>query len=104
MFVRGLIKKYYGEQIRPAVILFKNNFPQKAYCECPVGVSGLCCHLLAFLLFLKHFYETKEKILSLTCTEQLQKWHCRSKKGSIPMVPLCQIKLTSAHFGSKKNK
>ena len=65
-------------------------------------VSVMCCQVLALLLFLKHFYETKVKILSLTCTEQLQKWHCRSKKGSIPMVPLCHIKLTSAHFGSKK--
>ena len=102
LFVRGLLKKSYGEQIPPAVILFKNNFPQKAYCECPVGVSGLCCHVLALLLFLKHFYETKQKILSLTCTDQLQKWHCWGKKGSIPIVPLCQIKLTSAHFGSKK--
>ena len=101
LFVRGLLKKSYGEQIHPAVILFKNNFPQKAYCESPVGVSGLCCHVLALLLFLKHFYETKEKVLSLTCTEKLQKWHCRSKKGSIPIVPLRQIKLTSAHFGSK---
>ena len=104
LFVRGLIKKSYEEQIRPAVILFKNNFPQIAYGECLVGVSGICCHVLALLLFLKHFYETKEKILSLTCTEQLQKWHCRSKKGSIPIVPLRQIKLTSAHFGSKKKK
>ena len=78
LFVRGLLKKTYGEQIPPAVILFKNNFPQKAYCECSVGVI-LCCHVLALLLFLKHFYETKLKILSLTCTEQLQKWQCRSK-------------------------
>ena len=73
LFVRGLFKKSYGEQIPPAVILFKNNFPQKAYCECPVGVSGLCCHVLALLLFLKHFYETEQKILSLTLTEKLQK-------------------------------
>ena len=40
LFVRGLIKKSYGEEICPAVILFKNNFPQKAYCEFPVGVNG----------------------------------------------------------------
>ena len=71
LFVRGLIKKSYGEQNRPAVILFKNNFPQKAYCECPVGVSGLYCHVLALLLFLKHFYETKQNLLSRTCTKQL---------------------------------
>ena len=104
LFVRGLIKKSYGEQIRPAVILFKNNIPQKSRCECPVGVSGLCCHVFALLLFLKHFHETKEKILSLTCTEQLQKWDCRSKKGLNRMVPLHQIKLTSACLALKKEK
>ena len=95
-FVRALIKKSYGTQVRPAVILFQSSVPVKAYCECPVGVSGLCCHALAVLLFLKHYSETKEKIFELTCTEQLQKWHRRSKKGSIPMMPLRKIKLTSA--------
>ena len=72
----------------------------KGYCGCPVGVSGVCCHVLAILLFLKHFTETKETILALTCTEQLQKWYRRTKKGSIPMMPLRKIKVTSA----KSNK
>ena len=39
-------------------------------------------------------------ILALTCTEQIQKWHRRTKKGSIPMMTLRRIKLTSA----KSNK
>ena len=100
IFIRALIKKSYGEQIRPAVLLFENSGPSKGYCECPVGVSDLCCHVLALLLFLKHFTETKETILALTCTDQIQKWHRRTKKGSIPMMPLRKIKLTSA----KSNK
>ena len=96
-FVKALIKKSYGSESRPAIILFHQSVPFKAYCECPVGRSGLCCHVLAVLLFLKHFTDTKEKILELTCTQQLQTWHRRSTKGSIPtMVPLRQIKLKSA--------
>ena len=79
-YVKAMIKKSYGTQIRPAVILFQDSMPQKAHCSCPVGLSGLCCHVLALLLFLKHYYDTKEKLLGLTCTEQLQKWHRRSKK------------------------
>ena len=81
---------------RPAVILFQNGLPKKSHCVCPVGASGLCCHTLALLLYLKHFSETGEKILELTCTQQLQQWHRKAGKGSIPMVPLKEIKLKSA--------
>ena len=104
IFVRAMIKKSYGTTIRPAVVLFQNSLPQKATCSCPVGLSGLCCHILALLLFLKHYTDTNEKILELTCTEQLQKWHRRSKKGSIPMVPLKQLKPKSAGMEIIQNK
>ena len=100
-FVKGQIKKSYGEHIRPATIFFQNSIPLKAYCECPVGVSGLCCHALALLLFIKHYTETQEKLLALSCTEQLQKWHKRTRKGSMPMVPLRQLKLKSARSRQK---
>lgn len=95
LFVKGTIKKSYGHQARPATILFEQGVPKKGYCHCPIGVSGLCCHILALLLFIKHYNQTGEQMLALTCTQQLQKWHRRSK-GSIPMVPLNQIKLKSA--------
>ena len=32
-----IIKKCYGHETRPAVILFRNNTPEKGYCSCPVG-------------------------------------------------------------------
>lgn len=96
VFVKAMIKKSYGNQSRPAVILFQQDIPKKGNCSCPVGLSGLCCHVLSLLLFLKHFSATGEKILELTCTQQLQKWHRRTKKGSIPMIPLKDIKLKSA--------
>ena len=96
IYVKAMIKKSYGIESRPTVILFSGITPKKAHCNCPVGTSGLCCHVLALLLFLKHFNETGEKILELTCTEQLQKWHRRTKKGSIPMVPLTNLRVKSA--------
>ena len=68
-----MIKKPYGTTVRPAVIYFQDNVPYKATCRCPIGLSGVCCHILTLLLDLKHYTDTKEKILELTCTQQLQK-------------------------------
>ena len=45
------------------------------------------------LLFLKHYAETKVKLVALFFAEQPQKWHCQSKKGSLPMTPICEIRL-----------
>ena len=104
IFVRAMIKKSCDTTIGPAVVLFQNSLPRKATCSCSVGLSGLCCHILALLLFLKHYTDTNEKMLELTCTEQLHKWHPRSKKGSISMVPLKQLKPKSAGIKIKQNK
>ena len=100
-FVKAMIRESYGQHPRPAVIKFMNDVPLKDNCLCAIGVSGLCCHVLAILLYLKHHYITKEKILELSCTEQLQIWHRRAKKGSLPMLPLNQLKAKSAK--PKKN-
>ena len=102
IYVKASVKKSYGVQSRPAVVQFLEGLPQKGHCNCPVGASGLCCHTLALLLYLKHFKETGEKILELTCTEQIQKWHRRTGKGSIPMMPLKRIKPKSAKRKDKK--
>ena len=53
---------------------------------------------------MKHFHETGEKLLELTCTEQLQKWHKRSNKGSIPLIPLKDIKIKSAKLKKRGNQ
>ena len=71
VYVKAMIKKSYGSMQRPTVIMFENGIPTKAHCCCPAGLSGICCHVLALLLFLKHYHETGEKIQALTCTEQL---------------------------------
>ena len=80
VYVKAMIKKAYGSMQRLTVIMFKNGIPSKVHCSCPVGLSGICCHVLALLLFLKHYHETGERILALTSTEQLQKWYRCSHK------------------------
>ena len=92
VYAKAMIKTSYGSMQRPTVIMFENGIPTKAHCSCPVGLSGICCHVLALLLFLKLYQETGEKIQALTCTEQLQKWHRSSHKSSIPMIPLREVK------------
>ena len=96
VYVEAMIKTSYGSMQRPTVIMFENGILAKAHCSCPVGLSGICCHVLALLLFLKHYQETGEKIQALTCTEQLQKWHRSSHKSCIPTIPLRELKVKSA--------
>ena len=77
--------------LRPATTLFQDSFPLKAYCECPVGVSGLTCqdsvllrhtvsaqfvsvscHTLTLLLFLQHDAEARQKRFGPVLHRQLQ--------------------------------
>ena len=104
LFVRALVNPSFGSTPRAAVLLFQNLSPVKGHCECPVGSNGICCHILALLLFLKHYNETGEELLELTCTQQLQKWHKRCRKGSLPMLQLSQIKVKAAKVRQAKGK
>ena len=104
LFVRALINPSFGSNSRPAVLLFRNSMPVQGYCECPVGPSGICCHILALMLFLKHYWETGVELLELTCTQQLQKWHRRCRKGSVPMLPLAQLKVKAAKVRKAKSR
>jgi len=72
IYLKAMVKKSYGTEIRPTVILFIDSIPKKSHCRCPVGLSGLCCHVLAVLLYLRHFSDTKEKLLELnTATSKM---------------------------------
>ena len=52
LYVKSVIKMSYGETTRKCVIQFDSeNIPVKSHCECPVELSGICCHILASLLF-----------------------------------------------------
>lgn len=77
-----MIKNCYGTTIRPTTVFFKTLLFLKWH-----HISKLCCHISALIIFLKHFTETKEKILKLTGTEQVQKWHQAPKNGYIPKGP-----------------
>ena len=37
IYVQAMIKKSYGTDIRPAIVLFKGLMPEKGHCTCPVG-------------------------------------------------------------------
>ena len=71
----SVLKSFSSDVTRPVTVLFEGNMPRKAFCECPVGACGLCCHAILVLLQLKHFTEHKNFLLALTCTQKLQKWH-----------------------------
>ena len=103
IFIKAMIKKSYGNYSRLVLIKFEQNVPRKGHCNCPVGVSGLCCHVLALLVLLKRCHETGEKILELTSIEQIQKLQKRSNKGSIPMIPLKDIKIQLANLKKGDN-
>jgi len=71
----SVLKSFSTDVTRTVTVVFEENKPRKAFCECPVGACGLCCHAILVLLQLKHFTEHKQFLLALTCTQKLQKWH-----------------------------
>ena len=103
--MKGIIKKSYGQISRPAVLKFTSSrIPEKGHCTCPIGLSGICCHILCLLHFLTHLTKTGEKFVALTATQQLQKWHKKGQgKGSIPMLPVHKlVKVPSARLKKVK--
>ena len=81
IYIRGMTKKSYGTTVRPAVIYFQGNVPCKATCTCPVGLSGVCCHILALLLYLKHYTDTKEKNIRVNMHITPSKMASQIKEG-----------------------
>jgi len=79
VFVKALVVKSFEQEVTlPATILFENNVPIKGHCTCAIEKCGICCHIIALLMYLNHFNEHKVKLLSLTGTQKMQTWH---KKG-----------------------
>ena len=101
LFVKANVYKSFSNGItRPAVILFRNDKPSQGHCECAVGISGICCHVICVLLYLEHFSKTGIKFLSLTCTKKLQRWHRKGRSSSI-QTRLNHLPLT--HFRNSRS-
>ena len=95
LYVKASVLKSFSMEVTHTVtVLFNSNAPRKAYCECPVGNCGLCCHAILVLLQLKHFTLHKELLLALTCTQKLQRWHCPTTgKTSVKVKAASHIRL-----------
>jgi len=89
----SILKSFSTDVTRTVTVLFEGNKPKKAFCECPVGACGLCCHAVLVLLQLKHFTEHKNFLLALTCTQKLQKWHRPSDKAKAKAKTASHIRL-----------
>ena len=80
---------------RPLWILFTENKPSKAFCRCPAGMSGLCCHVSATLYALEEHSRTSNLTLELACTSKLQTWH-KNKPWRGKLTEISNIKVESA--------
>lgn len=84
-FVKAMIMKSFGQEItRPAVVMFQKNLPVKGHCTCPIGKCGICCHVIALLMFLEYYFKHNACLLSLTVTQKMQTWHRKGKKSGVP--------------------
>ena len=52
---------------------------------------------LLYFYSLSIAHKLKENFLTLSCTEQLQKWLPPNRKRSLPMMPFYEIKVTSTY-------
>ena len=80
---------------RPLWVLFTNNKPTQAFCRCPAGKSGLCCHVSTTLYALEEYNWTSHLSLEVPCTSKLQSWH-KNKPWKGTVSKISDIKVTSA--------
>jgi hypothetical protein len=66
---------------RPLWILFSEDKPTKAFCRCPAGKSGLCCHVSAVLYALEEHSRTGNLTLEIACTSKLQTYGTKINHG-----------------------
>ena len=96
VFIKAsVLKSFTNEVTRTVTVKFNGNIHEKAYCECPVGNCGLCCHAILVLLQLKHFTRYNKLLLALTCTQKLQTWNHPNtgKKDSAKVKTASHIRL-----------
>ncbi len=96
LLVRAFVRpSMENKPARPLWILFTENKPSKAFCRCPAGKSGLCCHVSATLYALGEHGRTSNLTLELACTSKLQTWH-KNKPWRGKLTEIDNIKVESA--------
>ena len=101
-----MVKKSFGQISRSAILKFVDGIPSKGHYTCPVGLSGICCHILCVLHFLIHLTETGEKSCSPYCNSAASKMAQKraTRQRSKPMLPVHQlVKVPSARLIKVKN-
>lgn len=97
-FVRPTME---GKPARALWISFQHSKPTQAFCKCPAGKSGLCCHVSATLYALEEHTRSHNLTLELPCTSKLQTWHKNKPwKGNVTTIE--NIRVQSATKKSKK--
>lgn len=86
---------------RPLYITFVDNSPAQAFCKCPAGKSGLCCHVAATLYAVEEHTRTGNLTLEVPCTSKLQTWH-KNKPWRGNLTETTNIKIISAKKKVKK--
>ena len=104
IYIRGMIKKSYGTTVTPAVKYFQGNMPCKATCSCPVGLSRVCCHILAFLFYLKHYSDTKEKNIRVNMHTTPLKMASQIKEGFHPNGAIKRNRAKISKYEKKQKK
>lgn len=99
----NMLTSYSGNNSRAVTIQFFENKPVKAYCSCPLGKSGLCCHAIALLIQLKLFYCHKKLHLHMTCAERLQKWHAKGSTANQKAASQVKLKYLRNLRGARRN-
>ena len=74
-----------------------------AYCSCPAGLSGICCHVAAFLYACTNSKGSSTNTTNVSCTSFPQKWHIPSRKRKVDNFPIHEA-LFQKHDPTTPNK
>ena len=88
-YVRTQVRRSYSGESQVYIFFPGDGRCLRAKCTCPVGVSGLCCHVICTLYLLRDVSQGKQMLVEIVCTSKLQQWH---RKGTSTKFPSHQMK------------